>query len=154
MLQRESTFDRFNRAIQAGKLPDPKDVDQLEARAAALHNHYPQKIDGLNADLKETKKQLDQARLQLESATESIVQAVVMAKDETTKKPIYSNESLRGIEIKKRTQLNQNCARLNAQIETLEEKHAFNVVLLERARHDYAAWRDMNKFEIAALQLP
>jgi len=152
MLNKQSAFDRYNRAIQAGVQPDARDRAELEARAAEMHNHYPQKIDALNADLKETKQALDAARDQLDAATESIIQAVAMAKDPETRKPVYSNETLRGIEIKKRTATDQRCAQLAEQIVKLQEKWAFETVLLERARHDYSAWRDMFKLELAAVQ--
>ncbi len=144
-----STFDRFIADLTRGDTPRPEDIDEIERRAAAMHNHYPQKIDALNAELKSVKTRLDATRLALEARTEAIVQAVVMEKTDLGK-PVFSNESLRGIEIKKRSAADPQCAIELAEIEALEEAHNMNVVLLQRAQNDYAAWKDMFRLELAA----
>ena len=120
MSTKQSTFDRYIADITRGDTPRPEDKGELEDRAAALHNHYPMKIDNLNAELKSVKTRLDATRLALEARTEAIIQAVVMAKTPEGK-PVYSNESLRSIETKKRIKDDPQCAVELAEIEALEE---------------------------------
>lgn len=149
MQNKQSTFDRFVDDLTRGDTPRPDDIAEIERRAAAMHNNYPQKIDALNAELKSVKTRLDATRLALEARTEAIVQAVVMAKTPEGK-PVFSNESLRSIEIKKRVAADPQCAIELSEIEALEEAHNLNVVLLQRAQNDYSAWKDMFKLELAA----
>ncbi len=149
MKTKQTTFDRFHADIERGDVPRDEDKEELERRAAALHNSYPQKIDALHAELKSDKTLLETARAVLEVATEAIVQAVVMARTPEGK-PLYSNESLRAIEIKKRIAANANCAIVSNEVTQLEERHNINVVLLQRAQNDYAAWKDLIRVELAA----
>lgn len=149
MKTKVSTFERFQADIERGDTPRTEDVAELERRADELHNSYPQKIDGLNAALKDLKARLDALRGEHEATTSEIVQAVTMARTPENK-PVYSNESLRQIEIGKRIAAHPTCAEQIKAITALESEHAFTAVLLQRAQNDYAAWKDLIRLELAA----
>lgn len=147
MDKKETHFDRWICAVRNGRRPDPKDAAAVDKRASALHNSFPKRINQVNVTLKSTRRALQEKQSEREVATESIIQDVILARTEDGK-PVYSNETTRKIEILKRTLADKKCVALSEKITTLQAKLDAHVILIERLRSDYSAFKDYLRLEL------